>query len=352
MYDVNTEDHVYVVTYKELIFTLIVFIVILVALFPKGILKDQISADKSNYDLSMVYLKDLLKHSPEDQSLQLIYLEKTVYVGDMSSAAKYVDKLLYSKNEYIRSKAFPLAYQVKKALYFTTENEHQKRQLLKELKSLFATIYREKFYDDENAKKWYQEAVFVNNDQVAYQFLKQALQKEPQNIEMLKDAYYISLKLYKRSDSMRYIDLLETYDTNNSQKWAMDKYYAFIRYDEYDKAEAVLRKYAQNSTELKEKLAKLYISSRKYVKASDTYIELYNDTQTKSHKDNYLTQAIKTLLSGNLLEKTARLIHRYESDYVDDKKMRQFFLKTYLATGNLDYATEYSKKILKYENKL
>lgn len=351
MYDVNNEEPVYVVTYKELLFTLAVFLIILFALYPKGILKDQISADRSNYDLSMVYLKDLLKHSPNDESLQILLLEKSVHAGDLNTALQLSEVLLSSNNEYVKTKALLLAYESKKAKYYSLGDIAKQRALYRELQELFYTIYTQKLYD-ERIDKWYAEATFVHNQNAAYFFLQKLLEQEPTNVKLLRDGYYLSLDLYKRSDSVKYITALEQYDTNNSLKWAMDKYTIFMRYKDYKNAELLLEHYAKQSLDMQLKLANFYLMIQKYEEASNTYLELYYLTQEETLKKEYLVQSIKSLQSGNLLKKAALLIHQYEPLYIHDRTMRKFFLKIYLAAGELEYASQLSKKILKYENKL
>ncbi|MDQ7066894.1 MAG: hypothetical protein Q9M40_02205 [Sulfurimonas sp.] len=96
---------VYVITYKELIFTFLMFSVILIVLFPKDILKEQILAENSNYDLSMLYLKNLLKHSPEDESLMLILAEQSLRSGKRDLSLRLLELLLQSKNVEYRHKA-------------------------------------------------------------------------------------------------------------------------------------------------------------------------------------------------------------------------------------------------------
>ncbi|MDH4944740.1 hypothetical protein [Sulfurimonas sp. C5] len=351
MYDVNNDEQVYVVTYKELLFTLVVFIIILFALFPKGILKDQISADKSNYDLSMVYLKDLLKHSPDDESLQILLLEKSVHAGDINTAMQLSKKLLSSENEYVRHKALLFAYESKKAKYYSLDDVAKQRPLYPELQRLFNTIYKDKLYDTD-IEKWYKEAVFAQNQKAAYFFLQKLLQQDPRNVKYLTDGYYLSLDLYKRSDSVKYITALEQYDSNNSLKWAMDKYTIFMRYKDYKNAELLLEHYAKQSLDMQLKLANFYLMIQKYEDASNTYLELFYITKDEKVKKEYLVKSIRALQSGNLLKKAAFLVHHYESQYIHDRDMRKFFLKIYLAAGELEYASELSKKILKNENKL
>ncbi|MBD3796517.1 MAG: hypothetical protein IE887_02055 [Campylobacterales bacterium] len=351
MYDVDNDERVYVITYKELLFTLIVFAIILFALYPKGILKDRIAADTSNYDLSMIYLKDLLKHNPNDEALQLLLLEKNVLAGKVDSSLELSQKLRGSQNNYIRDKATVLSFELEKAKYFTAQDTQKQKILFSDLKRLFRTIYMKKLYDD-NVQKWYDNAVLVEHHSAAYHFLQKLLKEDPTNVVFLRDGYHLSLYLNKKVDSIQFIDALKRYDTNNSLEWTMNKYDIFIRYKDYKSAEIFLQQYANESIYIQKKLADFYLMIQRYEDASDAYLKLYYSSLNKQEQEKYLIKAIKSLQSGNLLKQAANLVHQYESKYVGNLKMRKFFLKIYLAAEELDYAAKFSKQILKYENRL
>ena len=347
---VNDDEKSYVITYKELIFTIFVFIVILVALYPKDLLKQQIISEKSNYDLSMLYLKALLKQNPNDESLMFILAQQSQKSGNRDLALRLAELLLKSKNEKLRKKATLFVYELQKENYFFLKDEEKKRLLHKKLKKLFWRIYFKHMYNDD-IEKWYKEAVFVGNSRAAYNFLKRLVQKDPQNVQLLTTGYYYSLQFHDEENSNKFVDALIRYDTKKRAHWVLTKYYTYLNYKRYDKAEAVLKKHAEKSLLLEEKLAEFYLMRKRYREASKTYLVLYKRVEFASEKKQYLIKAIRALQGGNLLSEAADLAHRYERNYIYDIKMRNFLLKLYMATGRLDYADKLSRKILKLQGR-
>jgi len=349
MYDAD-KDNFPVITNKELFFLVGIFVFILIQLYPKNILQKIIKDDHSDYALTMVYLKDLLKHHPDDEMLNLVYLEKKMQVRDINGTLDVAKKLMQSDKEYIRDKATLLSFNAEMIKYFQTKDENEKRRLYHDLQKLFAVIFVKKLYDDD-AKKWYAHATFVRHDRARYYFLKKLLQKDPTNVDLLKNAYFLALKFGKDEEAQRYLDALQRYDKSNPQQWAMEKYYALLRYGKYKDAQLVLEQNANRSIKIKKELASFYLMRSMYKKASQLYLEIAKEARTKKERDLYIKKAIRALQSGNLLKEASALAHKYETQYINDKAMRNFILRIYLAAGRLDWADRYAKKILQHSYK-
>ena len=170
MSSVNSDEfeEVYVVTYKELIFISVVFAIILIVLYPKDLIKQEIASERSNYDLSMLYLKDLLKHSPKDESLKLILAEQSLRSGKKDISLNLLNELIYSKNKKRRYKALLLNYELRKTDFFTIKNILKKDKEKELLKELFSLIYKQKIYNIEKLDYWYNEAVFNQHFEAMY----------------------------------------------------------------------------------------------------------------------------------------------------------------------------------------
>jgi len=346
MYDAD-KTPVVVISNKELLFLVAVFIFILIQLYPKNVLQKIIEDDHSDYALTMVYLKDLLKHSPNDAMLNLVYLKKRMEVRDVNTSIPLAEKLMQSKKEFIKDQATLLAFNAYMIKYFQTKNSLTKHKIYNKTRRLFSTIYGKKLYDD-NAQQWYSHATFVQNDPARYYFLQQLLAKEPTNVAYLRDAYFLALKLEHKKDANRYMNTLLVYDTKNRAQWTMAKYNALLSYKKYGEAQRVLEQNANKSLAIKKKLAAFYLMRSLYASASKTYIELSKEVTDKQEKDVYVKKAIQALQSGNLLNEAAKLAQSYENEYLDNRKMRQFILRIYLAAGKLNRADAYSKRILQH----
>ncbi|MEA2091213.1 MAG: hypothetical protein U9O83_02475, partial [Campylobacterota bacterium] len=326
-----------------------VFAVILFVLYPKDLLKEQILSEKSNYDLSMLYLKNLLEHSPEDESLMLILAEQSLRSGKRDLSLRLLNLLLKSKDKERRHKATLLSYELKKDDYNYFKNSKKRAEQKKELRKLFFSIFYEKMYNEEDIERWYKESIFLQENRASYYFLKQKISKDPKNMELLESAYYLSIRLGKSNDSIVFIDMLIKYDIIRRNKWLLDKYYMLINAKRYTAVESMLKEQAKNSILWKKRFADYYLLRKSFIKASNIYIELFNATKSYSKRKEYLLKAINALQAGNHLKRSAALGRKYEKYYINDRDMRKFLLKLYMATGYLDYASTLSKKILKKE---
>jgi len=345
MYDVD-KPSVVVISNKELFFLLAIFIFILIQLYPKNVLQKIIEDDHSNYALTMVYLKDLLKHNPNDAMLNLVYLKKEMQVRDINISIPLANRLMYSKKKFVREQATLLAFNAYMIKYFKLKESKKKAKIYNKICKLFSVVYAKKLYDKKNPKEWYSNATFVQNDRARYYFLQQLLKKNAKNVAYLRSAYFLALKFEDKKEANHYMDALLIYDVKNPQEWAIAKYNALIYYKKYNEAQLVLEKYANKSVEIKKRLASFYLMRSLYVSASKTYIALSKEVRDKREKNIYVKKAILALQSGDLLNEAAKLAHNYENTYLNNSRMRQFILKIYLATGKLDLADKYSRKIL------
>lgn len=342
----NKYEKSYVMTYKELVFTFLVFVVLLVILFPKGVLKEQILAEKDNYDLSMLYLKNLLQHDPTNESLMLILAEQSLLSGKKDLSLRLLELLLRSEDLEHRKKATVLSYHLKKDDYFYFQSEEKKLQEKKILEKMFLKIMEEKMYSEDDIDRWYKESIFIENYKYMDYFITKKLQEEPENIALLKQAYYISLKLKHNNKAISYAKSLSKLDTVDKNRWEMDGYYLLINSENYREAEKVLNKFSDDSIEWKMQHADFFAMRGLYYQAYEKYMEIFHLMQTYDSKKQYFVKAIDNLQAGNHLKRASMEVKKYEHLYLKDKEMRKYILKLYIATGDLDNAAALSERIL------
>jgi len=336
----------YVITYKELVFTVMIFVIILVALYPKDLLKQQIVAEKANYDLSMLYLKNLLKHNPEDESLMLILATQSLKTGNKDLAIRLLELLFQSKNKKIRQKAIMLSYDLEKERYFYMHDKKRKAKQLKKLKKLFIKIYTDKMYDEKDLKKWYMEATFVGASYPAYQLLQKLLKKEPNTLSLIRDAYYLAAMFHHKEQAYTYLHYLQKHDTQHTQKWLLEEYFLDMKYKDYEAAQKLLLAHQNDNVKMKRLLGDFYLYRQEYKKASDVYLSLYAQSDDYKERKRYFKRALQALVASKESEKITQLLQANESQFLKDGEMRKFMLQTYLANGRLEDAAKLSKKIL------
>ena len=345
------DTKVYIATNKELAFIFVVFLAILFVLHPKDLIKEQILREKSNYDLSMLYLKNILEQEPDNEEVMLLLAQQSLTSGNKDLSLKLLELLLQSKDKDIRTRVTFLSYDLLKDDYHFLKDEKQKEDLKKRLKALMAQIVKDDVYTEEDLKKWYAEAIFLDYDEAKYVFVKKLLAKDERNITLLKDAYYLSVKLGYKDDTTDYIHSLAQYDLDRQEAWQRDEYYTLIHHKQYDRAEVLLQVYAETSLKWKNTLAEFYMMRKKYKKTSEIYVHLFNMTDDYDLKKHYFIKAVQALQGGNYLNESAKFARSYESYYAKDKEVRNFLLKLYMATGHLDYAYILSQQILTKEIK-
>jgi len=338
----------YVVTYKELIFTIFIFVVILVSLYPKDLLKEQIMNEKANYDLSMLYLKNLLKHNPDDESFMLILAKQSLKTGKVDLAVRLSELLFQSKNKTIRQQALLLSYDLEKQRYFQLNDDKLKQEQFEKLKTLYHKIESEDIFDKEDIQKLYDEAIFVGDKEKAYKLVGRLVQEHPNDPKLLKEAFYLTSEFGSAQQAAQYLERLRQCDTGKDKdQWVLAEYYMLMKQKDYKSAEKLLEKHQNDNPHIKEVLAELYAFQKEYVKSSNLYLELYQDASDFKIKKEYFQKAVATLIGAGKTAEVNKLINEHGSDFMEDKEMRQFMLKTYLANGKLEDAAALSKKILR-----
>ncbi len=348
MYHVDSEhsEVVYVVTYRELIFLLVIFISMLLFLYPKNLLKQQISSETSNYNLSMLYLENLILHSPNDESLQLILAEQSLRSGQREKSLELLKSLQKSENIQINKKATLLAYELYKLNYNDSTDTNYRMAIKDILVKIFTTIYTNRLDAKEDYARWYLEAVFNQHREASYYYLELKI-KTDKDIKLIETAYYLASGLKKKADTTKYLKMLLQYDKENYEKWLEDYYYLLFSSKKFKKAELLLKGQALRTAKWSRKLAEFYLSRKKFQKSSDEYTNLFNNTMEYEEKKKYFFQAIIALQAGGFMKESADFGAKYENHYIGDREVRKFLLKLYIATGNLEYGAELSKKILK-----
>jgi len=340
-------EKIYVVTIKEMLFLVLIFISILIFLYPKNLLKQQIANENSNYSLSMLYLKNLILHSPEDESLILLLAEQSLRNGEREKSLKLLLSLQNSKDKKRRKQVILLAYELYKLNYNDSVDTEYRKPLRKKLQKLFSTIYSDHLDKKEDYDIWYNESIFNENSEAIYYYLEIKIRYEPKNIGLLESAYYTASILGKKKDTIKYLKQLIQLDKKNYDKWLEAYYYSLVNSKMFQQAELLLIGQSQRLPIWEKRLADFYFMRKEFKKASIRYQNLFYTTQDYRKKQGYYFKAVEALQAGSFITESISLAKKYEDYYIRDIKVRDFLLKLYIATGNLDYGVELSQKILK-----
>jgi len=346
-YTDNEKKKPYVITYTELFFTFLVFTAVLIVLYPKDMLKEQILAESSNYDLSMLYLKNLLAHSPEDETLMIVLAKQSLRSGKKDLSLRLLQLLIQSQNDTTRKEATLLSYELEKENFFYYQGigeRENKNKTLDKLENLFQTIYIQKMFKDIDY--WYKEAIFLNNKEAIHLLLSKKIENEPSNMSLLKEKYYLEKSLKHLSHTLQTLKRLRRLDTENKEKWILAEYYTYIEMNRDLEAEKLLKMHVKSSPFFTKKLVEFYFTHKKYVEASRIYMQLFKNENSYNKKREYFFKAISILQMSSDINKAAELANKYENYYLSDRDARIKILKLYMAVGRLDLAQELSIKII------
>jgi len=342
-------EKVYVATYKEIVIGFIAFALILFVLYPKNLILEQILKEKSNYDLSVLYLKNMLRNDPKNEKLILILAQKSIKSQKRDLALRLLELLKKSPHKKVQEQAYLLSYKLLKQNYFFLQNKQNGKgiqKLRKELATVFLTILNKGFYTNKNLSMLYKEAMFLNSKEAQYLLLTKRLQLDPHNIKMLSDAYYLAVAMKKYKDALNYLEKLSALDAKHAKKYKDANYFLLMQVYSYKELEQYLLQKARNSQYWQKRLIEFYLEHKKYKKASAYYMQLFIKSSNFIEKRRLWMQAINTLRAGQHTKEALKLASQYETYFFRDTKSRIYLLKLYMALGNVQKAKELSKKRL------
>ncbi len=343
------KEKVYVASYKEIVIGFLTFALILFVLYPKNLILEQILQEKSNYDLSVLYLKNMLRNDPHNEKLILTLAQKSIKSQNRDLALHLLELLKKSPHTEVQQQAYLLSYELLKQNYFFLQNKHDTKgmqKLRKELQDVFLVILNKHFYKKNDIDMLYKEAMFLQSKEAQYLLLKQKLQTDPHDVKMLSDAYYLALAMKKYDAAFGYLDTLTRLDAKHAKKWKDAHYFLLTQIYNYKELEKYLLQKAEHSSYWQKRIIQFYLAHKKYKKAAAYYMHLFEQAKSYHAKRDLWLKAVKTLQSGDLLDDAVQLGSQYEDYFIQSKKARMTLLKLYISANKLKKANALSQKIL------
>ncbi len=343
------ESKKYVITYSEIFIMFMFFSIILFSLFPKELLTKNILAENSNYDLSMLYLKNMLQNDPKNENLMLMLASQSIRGGKKDLAYRLLEPLKNSKVRSTRSQAYIKSYLLAKEDYFYFEaqgDEFKKDEYYLILKELFKTILSENFYNSTNNQYLFEESIFLKESKNGYKFALETSTKE-KKIKNLKSLYYSCLKLKQFNEALKCSNMLTKLDKKNQTKWREATYFVLSNNYSQKSTKLFLKKKAKKSLYWQSKLAEYKIKIKEYKQAADIYMKLFNSEKNYKKRKILFYKTIESLNAANYKRYAVNFAKSHESYYLRDREARMFILKLYLGNGSPNSAAALSQKILK-----
>ncbi len=341
---INRDDQK-VVYNIEIIILFIAFLAILIFLYPKNSLQKQVLAESSNYDLTAIYLSNLLRLNPENSDL-IFVMAKTLYQQQKYDLAINLLKIL-SKNrdKGISQDAMILHHKINNIRLEKEKNPDIIKRINRENEMLLKSIYGMKLSDIETQKELYYTAIRVDRRDIALKINRSILldinHSKSDYIKWLREFYYLSDELNSTTDSIYALkELIKSDDSENTLVWLNSLFTLAGSKIEFN---SLIRELNLDGIIL----ADLYFIKNMYKESAIIYEREFKKERDESKKRALFLKIIKIYKSANNTKEAANIASRYEDIYLKDLDMVNTILKLYLEANRPDLAKSLSLKILK-----
>jgi hypothetical protein len=300
-----------VVSLKEVVAIVLFFAIILGLLHDKDVFKRLLLSERSNYDLTETYLRNLVRLSPHDAKLILEFTNVLIKQGKVDLADSTLSALESSQDIAVRDKALRLRFELLKRTYYTVEKEEAKQKIAKKMAGLLERMVAIGAIPPSQYRKWLPEAEVFGTPALQYKLLKKVAKNDPKDLKILKSAMTLALQHKDKSFA----------------KWSADVFWkARPRWltgldDNAVRQNALLA-------------ASLYQVAGKYRLVADIYLWLYQ----RSGKLTDLEMAINQYLWNGRYQEGAKLAKQHESEFLKTKAGAKKLLDIYLQAGQTEEA--------------
>ncbi|MEZ0323584.1 MAG: hypothetical protein ABWJ98_04665 [Hydrogenothermaceae bacterium] len=346
-----------------------IVILIMILLFPKGKLEELVLEYKdSNVELANVYLENLVRINPDPQ-LKLLLAQRYFEIGNYKRSEEILEEL---EKSGLKSEVAFIRYQRLKFLYFLSKEQNQKLAYYKKMENLLTDIYQNEQRLDI-LEKVYKESVSMNMPYLSLKVAEKISKlKSNKDLKWLEIVYQKSLQVSDYKTAMEYLSILEELDKENYRHWLTEHYklslstkdykaalkdaikiinlYSdenikkdivfLLSKDEYpDKTVNQLSElYPSQRIFLLESLAEVYKIKKEYNRAYTLYIQLFNSSKNFEERKKLFIEIVNLFLAKRDYSNVKQFISKYYREFIKDKEIAKFILKSALATGDPTFA--------------
>ncbi len=331
-----------VVTNLEIFLLFFSFLGILFLLFPKESLQKQVLAEKSNFDLTAIYLQNLMRLNPKDSELILV-MAKTLYQQEKYDLAVNLLKILNENPDKKTSQdATILHLQINNVRLEKEKNELILQKIKDENIKLLKSVIYNQHKDENSSKTLYYAAITSGDKATALVFNKNILEfvKEEERIKWFKKYHYLASDLSEVKEDIYALKVLTKEDKDESETW-LNTLIPLLD------ANADLENLAKELNLDKNSLANLYILKNRKNRAILIYKQLHYDEKNLKKREELFIKLIDIYRASNNTPSAAKFAKTYENEYLKKSKMMSRLLKLYLEANRADFAKNLSLKIIK-----
>ena len=336
-----------VATNGEILFLFAIFLFVLFLLYPKEMLQKQVLSEKSNYELTGVYLENMLRLDPGNTHLMLAAAAVSLERGNLDLSEKLLEVLRKSKDPEIRNNLEKIEYRLVEMQISYSHDPAYIVKKRKKLASIVANVAKEGRFEKKDALVWYRRALDVSQKKAALHFIESLSDtSDPDNLEQ---CVYLMVQPENRHRRIACAEKLSLVDGKSAKKWLVAAWTLYAEEGNYKKAEEILERLVKIDPSYRDILAETRRAAGRFSESADLFMLLYRNSGSEARKKEYLLKAIQALASGKLNSKAIALAHTYEAHYIDDEEMMQKLIKLYLSMGELEAARALSLKLMERE---
>jgi thioredoxin-like negative regulator of GroEL len=336
-----------VVRPSELVGIFVVFSVVLYLLYPKGGLKEKVLAETRNYDLTMIYLQNMLRIDPSNIELTMALAKSAVRSGKLDLALKLLELLERQNDPKIRVKVLALHYRVlQQQIAYVKKEPVKKKKLETEAAKILKRISQGDLQALGDRKYWYWRFLERGYPEAALKLANLGIRKGKASIYWAEQCFYLAERLHRDENAQFCLDRLLKEDQKRHEFWLKEAYYFAKDRGKVAEALRILDQLAALSPKWQEEKARYALERGAYREAASLYRHLAEATPDRARKRRLYQKALGALLQGHELREAVRWAKEIEERYLDDPQMTNYLLKLYLQAGDLEAGAQLSEKLM------
>ncbi len=331
-----------IITNFEIVGLFIGFALVLFILFPKHSMKEQILNEKSNYDLTAIYLHNLIKLEPKNSPLVLEMAKVLYNQGKYDLSRNLLDAIEKGSSDFdILQKVALLKLTINNRYLEKKIDEKKREAILRDNRSLLKRASNIKSCDLNSSKTLYFSALSLGERESALRFNINILKNIPKDeqVKWLKNLHYLAYDLNKTNIDKETLKILLREDKKERFMWLK----ALLSMQSKEENRAINPDKLGLSDSQK---AYFYLSTNQIHKATKLYQSLFKEAKTIDKKREYLQKIIDELRANNQVKKAAKIASEYEDSFLDDSDMLKRLLSLYIEAARSDLAKQLSLKIM------
>jgi hypothetical protein len=302
-----------VITFTELTGIVIITIVLMILIFPKQSIEKAINEEKSNYDLTLIYLQSIAHAYPDNPNNWLRLIKAELQMGKTEEAQKVLEKLgniPSVKQIYLEI----LSYELLRTEYEKSTSAAKKKQLKAILKKRL-----QKFLQSNDPSLWMitiKEAQQLSFKALAYEaFAKRIAHTTLCTTKEIETFFYLGRALHHEQKTSQ---IIEQYlkNTPNPKLYVLLKNY--------------------------------YLGQKAYAKAGKLCSSYYR----KTGKPESLFEAVSYLFQAKKEKEALQLLKSQQKHYLNTPKYARRIIELYLAHNKLKEAHEYTLQVMQHQKVL